>query len=73
VALAVRSAGAGHVSYAKVVEHLTNTGLAKWKLPEEIVIWPGPLPRTASGKINRRKLADESRDHQSLFAPRLRG
>jgi acyl-CoA synthetase (AMP-forming)/AMP-acid ligase II len=74
LALAIRSAGDDEdVSYASVVAKLANNGLAKRKLPEEIVIWRGPLPRTASGKVNRRKLAEESSNHHSFYAPRLRG
>jgi acyl-CoA synthetase (AMP-forming)/AMP-acid ligase II len=72
LALAVRDGTVRNLSYPSVVEHLTLAGLAKWKLPEQIVLWDGPLPRTASGKINRRELSDESHHLRSLYAPRLR-
>jgi non-ribosomal peptide synthetase component E (peptide arylation enzyme) len=54
-----------------VVQHLTSTGLAKWKLPEQIVVWDRSLSRTSTGKVNRRELADQSRHQRSLYAPRL--
>jgi acyl-CoA synthetase (AMP-forming)/AMP-acid ligase II len=71
LALAVRGTDAQHVSYLAVVEHLTAAGLAKWKLPEQIIVWDGPLPRTASGKVNRRGLFDDRHHLKSIYAPRL--
>jgi acyl-CoA synthetase (AMP-forming)/AMP-acid ligase II len=70
VALAVRAPFA--LGYDDVVERLLATGLARWKLPEQIVVWDGELPRTASGKIVRRDLIDSHRHLQTLLAPRLR-
>jgi len=43
-----------------VVAHLLAAGMARRKLPEELVIWDEPLPRTASGKVVRSRLATES-------------
>lgn len=71
LALAIRDGTAADITYAAVVAHLSATGLAKWKLPEQIVQWDGPFPRTASGKIIRQQLADESRHLRTSYAPRL--
>lgn len=69
--LALRSTAATEITFADVVAHLTAAGLAKWKLPEEIVIWQTPLPRTASGKISRQQIARRSAGLPSLYARRL--
>jgi len=74
LALAVRAATTtAEINYVAVVEHLTGVGLAKWKLPEQIVVWDGDYPRTASGKIIRQKLTDKSRHLRTFYAPRLCG
>jgi acyl-coenzyme A synthetase/AMP-(fatty) acid ligase len=39
--------------------------MARRKLPEELVIWDEPLPRTASGKVVRARLATESSTKRS--------
>ena len=49
------------VTYQAVRDELTAVGLAVWKLPEQIVVWSGEFPRTPSGKVIRRALADETR------------
>ncbi|OBF25417.1 hypothetical protein A5727_04615 [Mycobacterium sp. ACS4331] len=72
VALAVHAPASSDLSYAAVVDALLATGLARWKLPEQIVLWDGELPRTASGKVIRRELADPRRHLRTLLAPRLR-
>jgi hypothetical protein len=36
------------------------------------VIWDGPLPRTASGKVLRDRLAVDGVEKPTLLAPRLR-
>ena len=33
-------------------------GAAKWKIPEELVIWDEPFPETASGKVQRNLLEE---------------
>jgi acyl-CoA synthetase (AMP-forming)/AMP-acid ligase II len=72
LALAIRAASTtAEISYPHVVEHLISGGLAKWKLPEQIVLWEGSYPRTASGKIIRQQLTDESRHLRTFYAPRL--
>ncbi len=45
--------------------------MAARKLPEQLVVWSDPLPRTASGKIVRSRLVLASANKQSLFAARL--
>jgi acyl-CoA synthetase (AMP-forming)/AMP-acid ligase II len=69
LALAIRTTE--DITYEAVVEQLTAAGLAKWKLPEQIVVWDADLPRTATGKIIRQKLADGSASHRCLYAPRI--
>ena len=44
------------VTFEAVTQWLLDAGLAKWKLPEELVVWDAPLPRTTSGKVQRRML-----------------
>jgi acyl-CoA synthetase (AMP-forming)/AMP-acid ligase II len=61
------------LDFDTVVGHFLAAGLAKWKLPEQIDIWDSPLPRTASGKIQRRHLASDGGPRRRLLAPRLRG
>ena len=55
-----------------IAGRLLAGGLAKWKLPEQVVFWDEPMPRTASGKIQRQALADGGRGRPSGMAPRLR-
>jgi acyl-coenzyme A synthetase/AMP-(fatty) acid ligase len=56
-----------------VLAHLVAGGLARRKLPEELVVWPEPLPRTASGKVVRTRLVAEAAGKPSELAGRLRG
>lgn len=72
VALAVRVAGEGDVGYTTVTGALLAAGLAKGKLPEEIVTWTDPLPRNPSGKIVRSELAARAAGRPHDVAPRLR-
>jgi acyl-CoA synthetase (AMP-forming)/AMP-acid ligase II len=60
------------VTFDAISSWLLAAGLAKWKLPEQIVSWSGPLPRTESGKVQRHQLAKDLGRYPSLFAPRLR-
>ncbi|SKB06130.1 class I adenylate-forming enzyme family protein [Aeromicrobium choanae] len=57
LALAVRPSPGRAPTLASVVEALRTDGLATRKLPEELVVWEEPLPRTATGKIQRARLA----------------
>jgi acyl-CoA synthetase (AMP-forming)/AMP-acid ligase II len=69
--LAIRTESSKSVSYEVVSEFLLTVGLARWKLPEQIVIWEEPLPRTASGKILRDRLATDGAAKATIYAPRL--
>jgi acyl-CoA synthetase (AMP-forming)/AMP-acid ligase II len=55
-----------------VVRHLRTAGVATRRLPEELVIWDEPLPRTASGKIVRSRLVMDAPSKPSKVADRLR-
>lgn len=72
LAMALHVQDPDDLDFDDVIRHLLSAGLAKWKLPEQIVVWGSPLPRTASGKIQRRLVADDTRAHRRLLAPRLR-
>jgi acyl-CoA synthetase (AMP-forming)/AMP-acid ligase II len=48
------------VTLDRVVAHLLALGIAVRKLPEELVLWEGPLPRTESGKVIRSRLVMDS-------------
>jgi acyl-CoA synthetase (AMP-forming)/AMP-acid ligase II len=58
--VAVRPADGATPSLESVTAHLRAAGLAVRKLPEQIVFWKDPLPRTASGKIVRSRLVMEA-------------
>jgi acyl-CoA synthetase (AMP-forming)/AMP-acid ligase II len=60
LAVAVRAAEGATPSLESVTAHLRAAGLAARKLPEQIVFWKDPLPRTASGKIVRSRLVMET-------------
>ncbi|MCZ8377341.1 AMP-binding protein [Mycobacterium sp. CPCC 205372] len=70
-ALAIYPRSQSTLSYSAVTQQLLEFGLAKWKLPEQIVIWNRPLPRTPSGKVVRRQLSSAEQDCQTFYAPRL--
>jgi acyl-CoA synthetase (AMP-forming)/AMP-acid ligase II len=59
------------VSLATVAEALVAAGLPKYKLPEELVFWDGPLPLNANGKVERNRLAARSKGLPRLLANRL--
>jgi acyl-CoA synthetase (AMP-forming)/AMP-acid ligase II len=56
LAVAVLAEAGAVLTLADVVAHLLARGVARRKLPEELVVWDGPLPRTASGKVIRSRL-----------------
>ncbi len=58
--VAVRPEIGAVVTLDDVVSHLVGRGVATRKLPEQLVTWDGPLPRTASGKVVRSRLVMES-------------
>jgi acyl-CoA synthetase (AMP-forming)/AMP-acid ligase II len=70
--VAVQPEHGAAVTLEDVVAHLLGQGLARRKLPEELVIWDGPLPRTASGKVVRSQLVMEAPAKRSERAERLR-
>jgi len=69
--VAVQPEHGARVTLEDVVGHLLGQGLARRKLPEELVIWDGPLPRTASGKVVRSRLVMEAPAKRSERAERL--
>jgi non-ribosomal peptide synthetase component E (peptide arylation enzyme) len=60
------------VEFDQVINELLGAGLARSKLPEQIVVWESPLPRAASGKIQRRLVTEHAGPRRTLLAPRLR-
>ncbi|MFI5041154.1 MAG: class I adenylate-forming enzyme family protein [Acidimicrobiales bacterium] len=72
LALAVRPAAGVGLTFEVVIEQLLSIGLARWKLPEQVVVWDDPLPRTATGKVRRDELAATADGRPTLWAPRLR-
>ena len=72
LAVAVRLAGEASLTLDDVVAYLLANGVAQRKLPEQLVRWDGPLPRTPSGKIVRSRLVMESPAKDSDLAARLR-
>lgn len=69
--LALRCADVNDASFETIVGQLRAGGLATWKLPEQVVFWGRPLPRTASGKILRSGLAAGADGQPTGSAPRL--
>jgi acyl-CoA synthetase (AMP-forming)/AMP-acid ligase II len=55
-----------------VVTYLQGAGVATRRLPEELVIWDEPLPRTRSGKIVRSRLVIDAPSKPSIVTARLR-
>ena len=70
LAIAVRAAPGIAVGLADVVAHLERAGTARRKLPEQLVTWDEPLPRTASGKVVRSRLVMEAPGKPSERATR---
>ena len=60
LALAVVPHEGTTVTLKDVVDHLLSTGMARRKLPETVVVWDGPLPRTPSGKVIRARLSERA-------------
>jgi acyl-CoA synthetase (AMP-forming)/AMP-acid ligase II len=71
LAVAVRPEPGHEPTLEEVMRYLRSAGLAVRKLPEQLVVWDAPLPRTASGKIVRSRLVMESSGKTSLFGSRL--
>ncbi|MDG2306748.1 MAG: class I adenylate-forming enzyme family protein [Candidatus Binatia bacterium] len=71
LAVAVRPEPGTTVGLDEVIAHLLGEGIARRNLPEEFVVWQDPLPRTASGKVVRSRLARESTGRPVEVAARL--
>jgi acyl-CoA synthetase (AMP-forming)/AMP-acid ligase II len=72
LAMAVRTRPGAELSFADMVDGLTAAGLAKWKIPEELVLWGDPFPETPSGKVQRNRLAELGAGRPRMVATRLR-
>jgi acyl-CoA synthetase (AMP-forming)/AMP-acid ligase II len=72
LAVAVQPAGGAAVTLETVVSYLKARGVATRKLPEQLVRWDGPLPRTSSGKVVRSRLVMDSPAMDCDLAARLR-
>ncbi|QLL10079.1 class I adenylate-forming enzyme family protein [Mycobacterium vicinigordonae] len=59
------------MSLSDVADALVLSGLPKYKLPEELVIWKEPLPVNANGKVERNKLDARSVGKPRVLADRL--
>lgn len=70
--LAVHATRPDDIVFEDVVGQLMAAGLAKFKLPEQVVVWDSPFPRTESGKVQRRLLGEQESTRRVLLAPRLR-
>jgi acyl-CoA synthetase (AMP-forming)/AMP-acid ligase II len=71
LAVAMVAEDGADVTLARVVAHLLDQGLAKHKLPEQLVTWDEPLPRTPSGKVVRSRLVMDYPAKASEVAARL--
>ncbi len=72
LAMAVVLDAGAELTLATVVDTLSDAGLAKYKLPEELVFWDDPLPMNANGKVEKAKLAASAADRPCQRAVRLR-
>jgi acyl-coenzyme A synthetase/AMP-(fatty) acid ligase len=68
LAVAVRPESGASITLDDVVDHLIALGIARRRLPEQLVVWDGPMPRTTSGKVVRSRLAMESASKPSELA-----
>ena len=72
LSLAVRREPGTEPSFELLTRALAENGLAKWMLPEEVVVWEGEFPTTATGKVKRAAVAEGGGRMRRLLAPRLR-
>ncbi len=70
--LALRPRDGAKIDFNTLMDALLETGLAKRSLPEELVIWDAPFPRTVTDKLRRPALAVDSVDRPHLFGSRLK-
>ena len=73
LAMAVRLQPDADLPFDAMVDGLVAAGAAKWKIPEELVVWDEPFPETASGKVQRNLLDERGAGRPRTLAPRLRG
>jgi acyl-CoA synthetase (AMP-forming)/AMP-acid ligase II len=72
LAMAVRLRTGATLTFDTMVDGLVAAGAAKWKIPEELVVWDDPFPETASGKVQRNLLEERGASRPRSLAPRLR-
>jgi acyl-CoA synthetase (AMP-forming)/AMP-acid ligase II len=72
LAMAVRRRPGAEVGFDDIVEGLVAAGAARWKIPEELVLWDEPFPETPSGKVRRNALDAGAAGRPRTLAPRLR-
>jgi len=72
LAMAVRMREGATLEFDAMVDALVAAGLAKWKIPEELVVWDEALPETASGKVQRNQLDEGGAGRPRALASRLR-
>jgi acyl-CoA synthetase (AMP-forming)/AMP-acid ligase II len=71
LAMAVRLRDGAELPFDVMVEALVAAGVARWKIPEELVVWDEPFPETASGKVQRTLLEERGAGRPRASAPRL--
>jgi acyl-CoA synthetase (AMP-forming)/AMP-acid ligase II len=71
LAVAILPSQGAVINLEDVTTHLRSAGVATRRLPEELVLWDEPLPRTTSGKIVRSRLVMDAPSKASIVAPRL--
>ncbi len=71
LAMAVRASERSSLGFDAMVDGLVAAGLAKWKIPEELVVWDEPFPETASGKVQRNLLDERGAGFDRVLAARL--
>jgi acyl-CoA synthetase (AMP-forming)/AMP-acid ligase II len=71
LALAVRPAEGVSLDLEMLVDALLERGITKRHLPEELIIWDEPFPKTVTEKLNRAALAEQSMSRSRQFASRL--
>ena len=71
LALAVRPAEGVSLDLEMLVDALLERGITKRHLPEELIIWDEPFPKTVTEKLNRAALAEQSTSRSRQFASRL--
>jgi acyl-CoA synthetase (AMP-forming)/AMP-acid ligase II len=69
--LAVRPTEGVSLDLETLVDALLERGIAKRYLPEELIIWDDPFPKTVTEKLNRAALADQSTGRRRQLATRL--